>query len=147
MGLNISHGAFDGSYSTFNRLRESIAKYAGVPPLGIMQGFYVKDGFRDPMLEVNLLFAKDDYRVRMLNNIFDQFPIKWDSLKPSYIHELLYHSDCDGYINWKACEKIANELEKLLPLMSEDAFCKERTECLIIGMRLAYSKKQKLEFQ
>jgi hypothetical protein len=144
MGLNISHDAWYGSYSAFNRYREKIAEVMGLPPLELMEGFYTLLDYKFP--------KGDELEMYKLRTIFKQMPIKWSCLKPNPIYEFLYHSDCDGYINWKACYKIANELEKLLPLLENQdggghiGNYKEKTEKLIEGMRLAYSKKEKLIF-
>lgn len=39
MGLDTTHGAWHGSYSTFNEWRTLVARAAGFPPLGEMYGF------------------------------------------------------------------------------------------------------------
>lgn len=121
MGLDISHNAWHGAYSAFNRYRTEIAKQIGID-LNKM------DGFTD-----------------------ETDAIDWDSLKP--IHYLLNHSDCDGYINWSVCAKIADELEKLLPALSEldggghIGNYKDKTLEMIKGLRLAHSQKEKLLFR
>lgn len=119
MGLDISHDAWHGAYSSFMRWREKIAEVAGLPPLQNMEGF--------------------------------GGPIKWESLEPSPLHELLHHSDCDGEISWKSCGAIADELEKLLPKLNGDGgghigSYKEKTEQFIKGLRKAHKKKQELVF-
>lgn len=44
MGLDISHGAWNGAYSSFMRWRIEIAKAAELPDLEIMEGFTNGDG-------------------------------------------------------------------------------------------------------
>lgn len=39
MGLDTTHGAWHGSYSTFNEWRNLVARAAGFPPLKEMRGF------------------------------------------------------------------------------------------------------------
>jgi hypothetical protein len=53
-------------------------------------------------------------------NLDDCLPIKWDCLKPSALHELLSHSDCDGEIAADRCGPIADALESLIPLLPDE---------------------------
>lgn len=52
--------------------------------------------------------------------IYEGLPISWESLKPSPLHILLSHSDCDGEISPTDCAAIADELEKLLPELTDE---------------------------
>lgn len=155
MGLDISHNTWHGAYSAFHRWREKIADVAGLPPLILMEGFYHEgDATGDPFCLLNYRYPKGDeldmYQVRKLR---ETLPIKWGCLKPNPIHELLNHSDCDGYINWSVCSKIADELEKLIDLLPDEdggghiGNWREKTIQFIQGLRLAYSKKEKLLFR
>jgi hypothetical protein len=151
MGLDISHDAWHGAYSAFSRWRMKIAEVAGLPPLGLMEGFYP---YNDPLNLLNYKYPKgDELEMWALREIFKQLPIKWSSLKPNPIYELLCHSDCDGYINWAKCGKIADELEKLVPLLPDEdggghiGNWRDKTTKFIAGLRLAHSKKQKLLFR
>ena len=152
MGLNISHNTFDGAYSAFMRYRQKLAEVMGLPPLDLMEGFYSTDR-NNPLVLLNYRYPNgDELDMSRLRRIFKQMPIKWECLKPNPLHELLYHSDCDGYINWKSCSKMADELEKLLPMLDEDGGghlgnLKETTEKFIKGLRLAHSNKEKLLFR
>lgn len=83
MGLNCSHGAFDGAYSAFHRFRGAICTAAG--------GVWDIEG-------------------------------RWEIPEEIYnandgLVELLSHSDCDGEINPEMCVKVADDLEKLLPII------------------------------
>lgn len=155
MGLDISHDTWHGSYSAFMTWRRKIAEVAGLPPLDLMEGFY------DPLPpnEQSLptlyrgLSQEKDYPYT-LTSLDERLPIKWDCLKPMYLFELLYHSDCGGHIAWSKCRRIADDLEKLLPALSElpdqgghIGNWKEKTEIFIKGLRLAYSKKERLVFR
>lgn len=150
MGLDISHGAWNGAYSAFHRWRCMIAQTMGFPPLDIMEGFY------DDKSDFALLdhkFDKDALEMSALRRIREQLPIKWESLKPSPIIELLYHSDCDGDIPHGKLRKLADALEELLHKIPDTdggghiGNYREKTQTFINGCRLAYSKKQKLKFQ
>ena len=135
MGLDCSHNAWHGAYSAFMTWRRKLAEIAGLPPLDLMEGFY-------PSLSV--------YKIPEF--IEENLPIKWDCLKPSPLHELLYHSDCDGYIPSENCNAIADELEKLLPLLpEEDHFghignWRQKTETFIQGLRKAAESGEDLHF-
>lgn len=153
MGLDTTHNAWHGAYSAFNTWRKKIAEVAGFPPLELMEGFYdpIPPNERHlPTLYPGIVMG-NEYSFN-LKELDKRLPIKWDCLKPSPLHELLCHSDCDGYLNWGACGKIANELQKLLPLLpDEDAgghigYWKEKTQQFIDGCRLAHKKKEKLQF-
>lgn len=145
MGLNCSHDAWDGAYSAFHRWRCKIAEAAGLPPLELMEGFYNKD---------TLYFGRiEELWESKVTELGTRLPIRWDCLKKSPLHELLYHSDCDGDIPWRRCGKIADELEKLLPAM--EAFgdggghigaYKDKTQTFIDGLRDAFASKENLEF-
>ncbi len=151
MGLDCSHGAWHGAYSAFMTWRQKIAEVAGFPPLILMEGFYDKD--HDPFQLLEYKYPNgDELDMWQLREVKKQLPIKWASLKPTPLFHLLYHSDCDGYLTYGQCKGIANELEKLLPLLPKEDQCghignwRNKTQTFIDGCRLAYSKKEKLKF-
>ena len=125
MGLDISHNAWHGAYGAFHRWRRIIAQYAGIP-LELMEGFYNPgDVLNDPFrrIELNTLSLNASDKEDLSRNIADLragLPIRWNLLKPRAIHELLYHSDCDGSITWRKAKKIADELSEILKLIPED---------------------------
>jgi hypothetical protein len=152
MGLDISHNTWYGSYSAFHRWRQKIAEVAGYPPLELMEGFYSQND--SPLILLNYKFPLgDELEMSRLRRIFKQMPIKWDNFKPNPLMELLYHSDCDGHITYGKCGKIANELEKLLPLLPDEdggghiGNYREKTKTFITGLREAYKNKEKLIFR
>lgn len=109
MGLDTSHDAWHGPYSSFNRWRKDIASQIGID-LDKMYGFGGE--------------------------------IAW----PEHpLTPLLYHSDCDGDINWKDCEAIADALEAVLPKIT-DQWHIEHTKDFIEGARLAHSLKENIDF-
>ena len=133
MGLNTTHGCWDGAYSSFNRWRGEIAKAAGLPDLNLMEGFY--------------------HEITPKQGL----PIKWETVEQSPLLILLNHSDCDGQIHFKDCSAIADELEKCLPNLSkhegelgtvdyfEDCIV-GKTKQFIAGLRLASKKRQNVKF-
>jgi len=149
MGLNVSHGCWNAPYSAFMRWRTKIAEVAGLPPLSLMEGFYHPD---DDMGAFCLLkYSKDELMVNSIQRkVLDYLPISWDCLKPSALHELLHHSDCDGSIKPHRCRSIANALEELLPkLKDEDEYANNfhtKTKTFIDGLRKAAKARQTVQF-
>jgi hypothetical protein len=150
MGLDCSHDAWHGAYSRFMSWRKLIANLAGLPPLELMEGFFGCGGTG------TLYFGQriDDHTYgHKQKDLEDRLPISWDCLKPSPIHALLCHSDCDGEIAAEDCEPIAKALEDLLPSFpdhqGQNLYLnrhKEDTEKFIAGLRLAAALGESLEF-
>lgn len=95
MGLDVSHDAFSGAYSSFNRFRQAVAKAMGgsFPP-------HEKDVHEDgTKLEPEMWYWGEGYT---------------QSTHPG-LSVFLGHSDCDGEIAPADCIKVASELEALLP--------------------------------
>ncbi|HEX20687.1 MAG TPA: hypothetical protein ENG78_07710 [Acidiferrobacteraceae bacterium] len=66
---------------------------------------------------------------------------------------LLYHSDCDGEIEWKDCAAIANRLDDIMPAMKvagegggHIGNYATKTQQFIDGLRLAASKEENVGF-
>lgn len=151
MGLDTSHDCWHGSYGAFHRWRCEIASAAGLPPLELMEGFY------EPLDSHNLptLYHGINTREKDENNLTRvdaQLPIAWDCLKPSPLHELLHHSDCDGEIPWESCGKIADSLAELLPKLPTGEAgghignWRDKTSTFIDGLRKAHAAKENVDF-
>lgn len=155
MGLDISHDAWHGAYSAFMRWRQEIAKVAGLPPLELMEGFYYEGkGGHHMFVLLDYAYPKgDELEMSSIRTMRAKLPIKWGCLKPSPLHELLFHSDCDGHINWSVCGKIADKLEELLPLLPDEdtgghiGNWRDKTQKFIDGCREAYAAKERLKFR
>lgn len=93
MGLSVSHDCWSGSCTAFSRFRRALARAAGMPDLGLMDGFGRSDG---------------------------GLPIAWDSLRPDAVHHLLNHSDCDGVLKVEVLLPLAERLEELAQLLESD---------------------------
>jgi len=152
MGLDTSHGAWHGAYSAFMTWREKISEVAGYPPLRLMEGFYDTNS-TNPFSLLEYTYPNgDELDMYQIREIKKQLPIKWNNFKNTPLLYLLTHSDCDGSLTYGQCKGIADELEKLLPLLpDEDAGghignWRAKTQTFIDGCRLAYSKKEKLKF-
>ena len=91
MGLEVSHDAWRGAYSAFNRFRETLAKAAGIkwPTFPV---------------DMNMTFPCD---------------VKEYEKKHPGLYEFFCHSDCDGEIEPEMCGKVADELEELLPALED----------------------------
>lgn len=134
MGLDVSHDAFSGAYSSFNRFRQMICKATGGswPP------------HEDKALDEKRFYVGDGYTE-------ESHPGLW---------EFLMHSDCDGNISPRMCKFVANDLESLLPKIEEltsrygdggghiarDGGYVEVTKRFIAGCRLANKRRQLLKF-
>jgi len=158
MGLDCSHNAWHGAYGAFMRWRKMLAEVAGLPPLELMDGFYSKLGSKGPGIPtlyhgINTNEPAFGHESRPhLAEIDDHLPIQWDCLKPSPLHELLYHSDCDGEIAAENCGPIADALEALIPLLPDEQagghIChwREKTQQFVDGLRAAAAAGEALDF-
>ena len=131
MGLDISHDAFSGSYGSFNRLRQTVAKTMGgsFPP------------HDNPSLDHDQWYVGDGVSEAA-------FPGLWAFLK---------HSDCDGEIDAKTCACLAIELHRLLPSIDNfgtgsghiqrDGGYGGVARQLIAGCNAAYAANEPLVFE
>lgn len=78
--------------------------------------------------------------------------VSWDSLKPDILHELLHHSDCGGELRAEICGPLADRMEELLPLMSDednphrDYTSRAKTQRFIDGLRRASAAGENVDF-
>ena len=142
MGLTVSHDCFNMGYGYFHQWRKEIAKAAGLPPLELMEGFFVNndDAVQNPFW----IYKYDPNKSILVNDILVRLPIKWKCLKKDCLHELLNHSDCDGYLRVGLLKPLADRLEQLLPnIIGEWVGV---TEKFIKGLRKAASKRGRVTF-
>lgn len=111
MGLDCSHNAFNGSYNSFNRLRQKVCFAMG----GSFPPHWQYDNNGKPIL--------DEYGLMLKNNNFDDefLYLGKDYNVKSHpgLTEFLSHSDCDGSISPEMCSRVADELEALIPRVKE----------------------------
>lgn len=150
MGLDTTHNCWSGAYGAFMKWRTELAKAAGLPPLELMEGFYTPlSASYGSTLEHGAGGGDPYWRISLLD---EALPISWECLKPSPLHELLNHSDCDGEIPWESCSAMADALESLIPkLPSGDAGghirnWRDKTATFVAGLRLAAELKENVEF-
>jgi hypothetical protein len=128
MGLDTTHNAWHGPYSSFNRFRHELAKRIGIN-LVEYNGYSVLSGDHIP----------DDSELKDLESI--DHPLM----------DLFNHSDCDGELTPKQCLLIAKGLEDVIlksPIPTtpeEDGFI-ERCMQFRDGCMLAVTKQENLEF-
>ncbi len=155
MGLDTSHDAWHGAYSAFMRWREKLAEVAGLPPLELMEGFFCPQEAKSagiPTFYLGLSAERDELLSGRFKRLEERLPIRWDCLKPSPLYELLHHSDCDGEISAASCGPIADELEKLLPLLPDGeggghiGAWRAKTQQFIDGLRRAAKANEPLDF-
>ena len=95
MGLDVSHDAWSGAYSAFNRFRQKIAAAIG----GSFPPHADPKEFPDPTSWYT--------------------PQSMTALTHPGLFEFLSHSDCDGEIGPEMCAHVADELEALIPKIAE----------------------------
>jgi len=147
MGLACTHNAFEGSYRSFRTLRQNVARIAGgsYPPHfefnpegGLLQS---KIGYIiDTDLDERMWYLGDEYHLKAYPGL----------------HIFLAHSDCDGEISPSDCEKVADDLTKLLPKLKKndwgvipgvrDGGFHDILKLFIDGCRLAASLNEPLGF-
>lgn len=129
MGLDTSHDAWHGAYSSFNRFRTRLAELAGFPPLEEMEGF--GDGHYNP------------------GNPIGQR--KWGRTPGDFrLIPLLSHSDCDGEIDVNDCVRIADALEEIASKLpddtSADGWVRSKALQFAAGCRAAVAAAEPIDF-
>jgi hypothetical protein len=121
MGLDTTHDAWHGPYSSFNQWRTEIASHIGIN-LREMDG-YKMQGFR----------------------IIPGLP--WDDWVDHDLYPLLIHSDCEGELTPDECRRIANALGEILPKMDpENEYLLRKTKQFHDGCQRAALLNQVIEF-
>lgn len=132
MGLDTTHDAWHGAYSSFMEWRVWLANQIGLN-LYEMEGFSDRD-YSNPNRKLGA--------------------IKWDTVDDD-LKYLLNHSDCDGYLTPTQCKKIASRLTDLLEgksipesytLADDDGYFLSKTKKFRDGCLKAFKDKQRLEF-
>jgi len=158
MGLDTTHDCWHGSYGAFHVWRSAIAKAAGLPNLERMEGYWEVDRPASGLqLEYRVVAQALDRAgmpdlAKNVREFQQEPPIRWDALKPSPLHVLLHHSDCDGWIPAECCIPLADALEALLPLLPDgpgrypEDFFRDSTRQFVAGLREAGAAGENVEF-
>ena len=136
MGLNTSHGCWDGSYTWFCKWRDRLAEAAGYE-------FEPDPRPWDP-----------DDRIVMLppGSVTDETLMGvWDETPEDPLVVLLAHSDCDGDIYPAQAVPLADRLEEIKGLLPDDEYeapsnTKNTTQWFIEGLRRAASRGEVVVF-
>lgn len=133
MGLDTTHNAFHGAYSSFSRFRQFVMKAIG--------GSYPPHD--DESLDRGHFYWGEGYSEETHRGL----------------HEFFTHSDCDGEISPQMCTVVADELASILPKIEELAKTEDVaghilrdggfvavTMRFINGCRLAAELNEPLEF-
>lgn len=151
MGLDCSHGAWQGTHNAFLTWRRKLAEVSGLPPLDLMDGYYTSlapYNFGSPPTLATIADKETADRLRVLEPCL---PIEWTCLKPDALHDLL----CQNYRGKLAparCLAVADRLEELLPKLPVTEApvhirdWKEKTQVFINGLRRAAAANETLTF-
>lgn len=147
MGLDVSHGCWDGPYSAFSRWRDALCVAAGWH----LEEVREPDGFKYQWpREVSDAGLTDE-----------NYEGVWETIPEDPLVVLIAHSDCEGAIPVEALVPLADRLEELLPLMPSTVHPNAgdppvqraiydgeaaATAGFIAGLRLAASRGEPVEF-
>lgn len=93
MGLDTSHGCWNGPYSSFDEFRNEVARAGGVPHVN---GTYI----------IPPDYTGHDY-------LYGQLGRSGDPKPDDIIWAFLGHSDCEGRIPCRICAELADRLEAI----------------------------------
>lgn len=123
MGLDTTHNAWHGPYSSFNDFRRSIIK-----------------AYNDTDL-----FEYEGYESRCKKDLDKPSPsTPLTNIEDRGLFLLSDHSDCEGDIKWADCGLLANSIVKLFTKLP--AYQLDNARQFVKGLRLANRKKQDLIF-
>ena len=94
MGLNTSHGAYDGSYGGFHNFRVELARVAGLPPLESMEyygGNIPWSSLEETPLMILLLHSDSDGEIswgdcKLLADYLTTLLDKFENVPEEYYH-------------------------------------------------------------
>lgn len=116
MGLDTTHNAFHGAYSSFMRFRMQLLELVNGSDIRDLEGYDEK--------------AKT--------------PVS--SLKDEGLEIFFNHSDCDGDISPEDCKKVADSLDFYIPKMDVESELYRRSVQFRDGCLLAHSLNEVLDF-
>lgn len=130
MGLDTTHGAYNGGYMGFNLFRSVVAKAAGVNYPPHIKPLVCSDG--DVIMEPDngLIYVPgtaEDYRK---NN-------------PG-LSAFLFSNDCEGEFPPELCKQMADEIQPLIHKIDNQYV--ETAKTYVVGCRLAYENNETLVY-
>jgi hypothetical protein len=141
MGLDMSHDAWHGAYSSFARFRDKLTIVAGLPVIkesGSPQAYVDVDW--DRYTEANLM-----------GEWGEKIPETTQGKRDPLLY-LLIHSDCDGQLHPVHAKMVADRVEELLPeLDGKDGGGHigdygDKARKLIAGFRAAAEANEPVDF-
>jgi len=158
MGLDVSHDAFHGAYSAFNRFRMAVCWAAG----GSFPPHVLPERLKELKLEEeknpNYWDEKrDPPKAGIACHNWWYVPDGVTKETHPGLYLFLSHSDCDGTLTPDECRLVASDLEKLVdvigqfPLSDEghirrDGGYRAVLERFIAGCRLAAERNEVMDF-
>lgn len=162
MGLNTSHGCFDGPYSQFHRWRLWLALQIGIP-LEMMDGFCEHYVTSEEVEDISKHLGLAQYKepmfagMKVLRAMRDLPAISWQVIGKDPLATLLHHSDCGGKIRWFEAKAIALRLLQILRTVPNDTdSTKPQRGCydgmypctkrFAVGLARAYKARENVRF-
>ena len=136
MGLWVSHDAWTGAYSAFDRWRNDIAQAAGYAVWSIKYD----DGVHRDTIMIDWGHI---YEGHLMGH--------WEKTPDDPLMVLIAHHDCDGKIFPAQAKPLADRLEELLPKLNKVypghiGDIKIKTQKFIDGLRLAVKEDKPIQF-
>lgn len=130
MGLDTSHNCWHGPYSSFTRWRHKLAEVAGYSIVKV-------EGDHIPQVMIDWGHITDA-------NLHGQ----WEKTPEDPLIVLIAHHDHDGEIHPAQAIPLADRLEALLPLLSDEGFDDHarKTRQFIDGLRDAAAEGEAVDF-
>lgn len=140
MGLDTTHECWHGAYSAFSRWRNAVA---------VAAGYMVA-----PVKWPGMGYETDSILIDWGHIEEKNYSGEWDAMPADPLIILIAHSDCDGEIKPEHCTPLADRLEELVPLLSDEGGghiaarggFKGATEKFIAGLRAAAEAGEPVEF-
>ncbi len=144
MGLDTTHDAWHGAYSSFSRWRDTLTKAAELPMAAPTSAYDLRgevvDADWDSVNNDNIMGEWGEKRPTLSDGTYD--PLLF----------LLCHSDCEGLLHPYHSGLIADRLEELLPKVEgidgggHIGNMGDKTRRFIAGLRLAVERGEDVEF-
>lgn len=134
MGLDTTHDAWHGSYSSFNAFRLAIADRLGWPHTTKPWG---GETYMVP-------YEKHEANGEVVRHMVEG---RWKNPPADIIEALLLHSDCDGWLEVDMLEPLAERLEGLADEGGWENWIEDSLRQFAVGCRTAALKGEPMEFQ
>lgn len=133
MGLDTTHGCWDGSYTGFSLWRDALADAAGY--CRIIGGKWADN--ESPVFGSVILIDWGHLPDKALMG-------EWPETPADPLMVLIAHSDCDGVIHPAQAGPLAERLAELAPLVDEQY--QPATQRFLAGLRDAVTANEDVEF-